>query len=532
VTTDVVPRPAIEEPAPPPADDGRAARRWITAGVVAVVALGVALRLQSPSALWLDEAISTSLSGLPLHEVPEALRQDGSPPLYALLLWCWERLFGASPAAVRSLSAVFGVAALGVIALAGARLGGRRAGIAALLLLASSPFAVRYSTEARMYSLLALLVLCGFLALDGYLRRPGIGRGVLVGLVSGVLALTHYWALFLLATVTGVLLARAWRTRSRANLTAVGWMASGGLLFLPWLPSFRFQLAHTGTPWGVPPGFAVLLSTLEEWTGGAYTHARVLAFLVVFLAAVGAAATAVKGPRVEFDLRGRPPGRALAVVVVVTLVLGLTFGRVTGATYAARYTSVAMPLFLLLVALGVARLPRSVGTPILVVAVIAGLAGAAPLAFDASRTEAPVIAAALRSQALPGDVVVYCPDQLGPSTSRLLPDWLRQEVYPTGGSPARVDWVDYARRNRSADPVAFARQVSARTGNGVVWLVSLPGYRTYEGHCQELARALTALRGGPLEVVGADPQYFEQSGLRGWPRHGTPWPGAAPANSP
>jgi mannosyltransferase len=527
VTTDVVAPPAVEEPAPPPADDGRAARRWATAGVVAVVALGVALRLQSPSALWLDEAISANISGLPLHEVPEALRQDGAPPLYALLLWGWERLFGASPVAVRSLSAVFGVAAFGVIALAGVRLAGRRAGIAALLLLASSPFAVRYSTEARMYSLLTLLALCGFLALDGYLRRPGIGRGVLVGLVSGALALTHYWALFLLATVAGGLLARAWRTHGRTDLTAVGWMASGGLLFLPWLPTFRFQLAHTGTPWGVPPGFAVLLSTLTDWTGGTFTHGRVLALLMLFLAAVGAAATAVSGPRVEFDLRGRPPGRALAVVVAVTLVLALAFGRLTGAAYAVRYTSVAIPLFLLLVALGVARLPRSVGTPFLVVTVIAGLAGAAPLAFDTSRTEAPLIAAALRAQALPNDVVVYCPDQLGPSTSRLLPAWLRQEVYPTGGSPSRVDWVDYARRNRSADPVTFARQVSVRTGGGVVWLVSRSGYRTYGGQCEALAQALTDLRGGPLEVVAPDALYFEPSGLRGWPRHGAAGPPVA-----
>ena len=47
---------------------------------------------------------------------------------------------------------------------AGRRLGGRTTATIALLLLASSPFAIRYATEARMYSLVTLLALGGYLA--------------------------------------------------------------------------------------------------------------------------------------------------------------------------------------------------------------------------------------------------------------------------------------------------------------------------------------------------------------------------------
>jgi hypothetical protein len=127
-----------------------------------------------------------------------------------------------------------------------------------------------------------------------------------------------------------------------------------------------------------------------------------------------------------------------------------------------------------------------------------------------------VVAEALTAEALPGDVVVYCPDQLGPSTSRLLPGWLQQEVYPTGGSPARVDWVDYEERNRRADPVAYARDLTARADGGAVWLVSSFGYRTFEGQCQALVAALTALRGEPLDLVEADLTYSEPADVRGW----------------
>ena len=43
-----------------------------------------------------------------------------------------------------------------------------------LVLLASAPFAVYYSTEARMYGLVILLTGCGFLALSpGPGGRPG-----------------------------------------------------------------------------------------------------------------------------------------------------------------------------------------------------------------------------------------------------------------------------------------------------------------------------------------------------------------------
>jgi hypothetical protein len=203
-------------------------------------------------------------------------------------------------------------------------------------------------------------------------------------------------------------------------------------------------------------------------------------------------------------------------VIGATLVLALAVGRFTGAAFDARYTSVVLPLFLLLAGIGVARLPRAFGTPVLAVAVVAGLASAVPDVHVERKTQAAVVADALRAQALPGDVVVYCPDQLGPATSRLLPGSVRQEVYPTGGSPERIDWVDYAQRNSDADPEAYGRDLSARAGGSAVWLVFHTHYRTYEGQCEALAGTLTALRGDPLPLVEPDGRYFESAHLVGW----------------
>ena len=122
--------------------------------------------------------------------------------------------------------------------------------------MALSPFAVRYATEARMYSLVMLLVLAGYLVLVDALSGPG--PGALVGglaLIAGLLLLTHYWSFYLLAAVGRCCSAVRWwrQPADRAATVRVGLARRRGrLLFLPWLGGFLYQSAHTGTPWGEP----------------------------------------------------------------------------------------------------------------------------------------------------------------------------------------------------------------------------------------------------------------------------------------
>ncbi|HEV3401759.1 MAG TPA: glycosyltransferase family 39 protein, partial [Acidimicrobiales bacterium] len=210
---------------------------WRVATVVAV-ALGVVLRFVSRSHLWLDEALSVSIAELPLGSIAEALRHDGAPPLYYLLLHGWMELFGTSPMAVRALSGIFAVAAIPLVWVAGRRLGGPKVAVTAALLMAASPFAIQYGTEARMYSLVVLLTLAGWLAFDDLLRRFSWSRAVVLALASGLLLLTHYWAFYLLAVAAVVVVRRAWRgpNRAEARRAALA-MAAGSTLFLPWVPS-------------------------------------------------------------------------------------------------------------------------------------------------------------------------------------------------------------------------------------------------------------------------------------------------------
>src|SRR3954453_9203762 len=110
-----------------------------SATAVGAMAAGAVLRAWPRSAMWLDEAQSVSFARLPIARIPGALREDGAPPLYYLLLHLWMRVFGGSDNAVRAMSVLFSVLTLVPLTIAAARLGGRRAAFATLVLVASSP---------------------------------------------------------------------------------------------------------------------------------------------------------------------------------------------------------------------------------------------------------------------------------------------------------------------------------------------------------------------------------------------------------
>ncbi|HUF32503.1 MAG TPA: glycosyltransferase family 39 protein [Acidimicrobiales bacterium] len=483
----------------------------VVALVLAVVA-GVVLRAWSRSDLWLDEALTVNIASLPVGEMVDALERDGHPPLYYLLLHGWMRLVGSGDLAVRTLSGLLGVVALPLMALVGRRHGGAPVAVAALVILTTSPFAVRYATEVRMYALVIVLVLLGWLALRQARSAPSAPWLVAVAAVSGLLLLTHYWAFFLLAAVGGALAWEAWRVgpgdlRRTATRLAVG-VAAGGILFLPWLPSFLVQAGSTGTPWGRPERPAtVLMVTLRDFGGGANAEAELLGFLLLALVAIGLLGRAVGSSRVELDLRTRPGVRPEAVVVGATLGIGVVAGYVFDSAFASRYAAIILPLVVLMAAVGVVQLPRaSVQAGVLAVLAVLGLLGGARNLVT-QRTQAGQVASAVTATASSGDVVAYCPDQLGPAVSRLLPDDLRQLALADDVAPHFVDWVDYADRMAEADTAAFAAEVDELAGDRTVWLVWSGGYRTLEGTCEALTNDLAVLRPDRTVMVESGEQF-------------------------
>src|SRR3954463_4052750 len=163
--------------------------RAITSAKVAVPAgLGVLVVLsllqrttQLGIGFWIDEGLSVGIADRPLADIPLALRKDGSPPLYYMLLHFWLNIAGSSEGGVRALSLLCALLAIPVAYWAGKAIWGTaKAGWFAAILMAFNPFLAQYAQEARMYALVALLAIPAtacFLkayALDTEKRRPWI----------------------------------------------------------------------------------------------------------------------------------------------------------------------------------------------------------------------------------------------------------------------------------------------------------------------------------------------------------------------
>jgi hypothetical protein len=268
---------------------------------------------------------------------------------------------------------------------------------------------------------------------------------------------------------------------------------------------------------GLVPLFNIQLGELVFGGVGAGLYAMlIMAILAVF-------ARAVDGRHFEVDLRTRPGVRVEAGIALATLAVGLALARVSDTTFEGRYASVMFPLFLLAAAFGVTVFgSRPIRYAVLAVLIIGGFWGGGSNAYR-NRTQAYQVAAAIRDDGRPGDLVVYCPDAIGTDVGRLLRDDVRQVSFPSFAPPGRIDWTDYRERVERTDPLAFARQVVERAGtNSNIWLVSISDSPIVAEKCGLIGDALALLRPGPTRVFEPDPYFFEHHGLVKYPPNAVP----------
>src|SRR3954454_13826483 len=235
-------------------------------GLGALVLVSLLLRTtQMGIGFWIDEGLSVGIADRPLGDIPDALRKDGSPPLYYMLLHFWLDLAGSSEQGVRSLSLAFALLAIPVAVWAGRAIWGTmKAGWFWAILMAFNPFLAQYAQEARMYSMVAFMaiaVIACFIkafALETPSRRPWIAGFA----VSTAISLyTHNWPIFFgIAAGLAFLFLLAVSDRRQA-LFRDGLLGFGALvvLYLPWVPTTLYQPAHTGAPWSDAPTFGSLL---------------------------------------------------------------------------------------------------------------------------------------------------------------------------------------------------------------------------------------------------------------------------------
>jgi mannosyltransferase len=414
----------------------------VGAAVVALVAVAAMLRLRALTApYWIDEGISVGVSAHPLSAIPGVLREDGSPPLYYLLLHVWMALFGSTPMATHALSAGLAIACVPAAWWAVAPYGAWT-GLVAAGLVALDPYVGLYADETRMYSLMLLLAL---LVCGAFLRAFVLRRRAQVATFAVLVALAlyaHAWGAFLVLAAGVAWVALVIVGPDRRALARDGALAFAGaaLLFAPWLPTLLYQAAHTGAPWSHrPTGRSLVRAIARVWSG---QRAEVL---LLPAAAVGLVVGAVRG-----GARARRGLLAVTVLAAVTLVSAYAYSRYGTPAWALRYLVVVLAPLVLLVALGLGRLPLVGPLAVLAAALLTWHARPSVATLERKSNVAQVARAL--APALPRGTLVFStqPEQV-PELAHELPVGMRFGT-PLGAvtDPGVMDWRDALPRLRAA----------------------------------------------------------------------------------
>ncbi|MEM7347343.1 MAG: glycosyltransferase family 39 protein [Chloroflexota bacterium] len=192
--------------------------------------------------LWRDEVDAIRFSSWPLKQLLEGLFLDGhNGPLFFLFLRGWRTLMGDSEFSLRYPSLFFGVLIVGLGASLARQLQlGRRAEILIALLLATSPYLIWYSQEAKMYTMLLVFVTLAFVAyLKALHSTHSSGIWWIVFVVATSLSFyTHILSPLMLFVYgfVALLYRFEWQQHWR------GWFISMACLSLPYIPLAWWQL--------------------------------------------------------------------------------------------------------------------------------------------------------------------------------------------------------------------------------------------------------------------------------------------------
>ncbi len=159
---------------------------------IAFAALTRAVHLGTKT-LWSDEVASIVIAKLHWADFWRVVTtNEANMSFYYLLLRLWVHL-GDQPSYVKFLSVLPGVVVVPVVYWIGREILSREAGIFAALLLSVNVFHIRYSQEARSYSLVVLLVALSFLSFLRCVRQQDHSWGA-CHVVFSVLALyAHFF---------------------------------------------------------------------------------------------------------------------------------------------------------------------------------------------------------------------------------------------------------------------------------------------------------------------------------------------------
>lgn len=316
--------------------------------IILLVAFAVRVYHLDFQSLWRDEVDAIRFSSGALSQLLRGLtRQGHNGPLYFVALHGWRALTGDSEFALRFLSVVGGTLSVALVWVASNALGlKKRVGLIAAVLMATAPYLVWYSQEAKMYSWLMSAVLLAVILFQRALAaRAAKGRGW--GAFAVVTSLSFYLHILspLMLGVYGVWAALVW---GRARRQWRQMMVVLAALTLPYLPllAWQFPLLRDGFQSGHPfyPLKTMLNLLIHFYSVGVLRHnyAIVLMGGMVALVMIGAL------------FADAPARRRMQLVSWWVLPVAAVYAiSLRVAVFEDRYLIYIAPAFFFLVALGI-----------------------------------------------------------------------------------------------------------------------------------------------------------------------------------
>ena len=231
---------------------------WVWLIPILILAISARAAQLTKADIWHDEGYTATIIKQPLIDIISTTTTDVHPPFYYIIMHFWQLLFGNSVTALRSFSVVCGAMTVAMLFLLLQKLFSKRIAIFGAFLAALGPFLIRYSDEARMYALAALIgVAAAYAFIMAVDRKDKKTWWILYGFLVAIGIYTQYFLALLIPAHFVYLWLKIGGDRTDVIKIFTNkniWLAAGlcFLLFLPWLPVTISQVSRVSGEFWIP----------------------------------------------------------------------------------------------------------------------------------------------------------------------------------------------------------------------------------------------------------------------------------------
>lgn len=312
--------------------------------LVILVGFGVRIHNLNHDSFWSDEILTAAFSRYDLKAA--VLSDPHHPPLFYVLTMLFIHTFGETEFTVRLLALFAGVLGLPLVAQMGKTLRQPWVGLWATVFLLLSPYHLKYSQEARHYTLLMAISLLTYILLVKAMQNPNWRIWLIYAVATVVNMYTHYGAFIVLATQATIIIVWGGGCIWQKKYQPIKYPFVAALfvifLYLPWFPRLLESFnKNIGKDIVSDTGAAVSLSEWLRVSFDAFALYEVRIYEALpFLLLISITFWLVKKQWLEVAL------------IVASLVLPFLFIQIFSVARGAfaRYVIYTFPFFLLLIA--------------------------------------------------------------------------------------------------------------------------------------------------------------------------------------